>query len=172
MTSGLSSIISVWAWYMSITLWRVMPAGKGVQVVKTDVLDMMRNEVHGRSEQCLQRTMKRNARVSAGSARWVCIGIAGNGWGEGRAAQGGWADVGGRDGGLGLFQRRWFQRPLTPRRLGPLVQNVTRVIPMRKPLPILTGSNLNARNYIDSSNAVCCTRVGCAGDKRSRDATR
>jgi hypothetical protein len=41
MTSGFSSIISVWAWYISSTLCLVIPAGSGVHVVKTDVLDIL-----------------------------------------------------------------------------------------------------------------------------------
>lgn len=40
-TNGFKSIIAKWSWYMSITLFLVMPAGSGVIVVKTAVFGIL-----------------------------------------------------------------------------------------------------------------------------------
>lgn len=40
-TNGLRSIIARWSWYMSMTLFLVMPVGSGVIVVKTTVFGIL-----------------------------------------------------------------------------------------------------------------------------------
>jgi len=40
-TRGLRSIISVWERSVSMTVWREMPAGRGVRVVKTERFDIL-----------------------------------------------------------------------------------------------------------------------------------
>jgi hypothetical protein len=48
-TNGFRSIMAIWSWYMSITLFLVMPAGSGVMVVKTAVLGILSSLVRVKS---------------------------------------------------------------------------------------------------------------------------
>lgn len=44
-TKGFRSIMARWSWYMSITLFLVMPVGRGVMVVKTAVFGILSSRV-------------------------------------------------------------------------------------------------------------------------------